>query len=66
MRGLTDRKSELGSEELQQLRTAVVNMNGITDPEHRDFPHFITKQKGFESEVRTAKNVQSIKFNSYL
>lgn len=49
MRGLTDRKPELGNDEIQQLRMAVVN--GITDPEHRDFPHFIAKQKGFESEV---------------
>lgn len=51
MRGLTDRKIELGNDEIQQLRTAVVNMNGVTDPEHRDFSHMITKQKGYESEV---------------
>lgn len=51
MRGLTNRKTELGNDEIHQLRTAVVN--GITDPEHRDFPQFIAKQKGFESEVIT-------------
>ena len=49
MRGLTDRKTDLGNDEIHQLRTAVVN--GIADSEHRDFPHYITRTKGFEGEV---------------
>ena len=49
MRGLTDRKPDLGNDEIHQLRTAVVN--GIADSEHRDFPHYITRTKGFEGEV---------------
>lgn len=55
MRGLTDRKTELGCDEIHQLRTAVVN--GITDPEHRDFQHFLGKQKGNETEVPTTPQI---------